>query len=157
MNKKTIKTLATGRSIYLIDIENLVGASEISEEQVAQVRADVLSVAAPRPMDQFYVASSHHNKTAASFGWPSATYGFKSGEDGADFMLIKQMIEVGNAQNFDHVYVASGDGGMAWYVNHLASCGVRVTIVANHRGFSGEMRSADADVIWLDDDYALAA
>ena len=157
MNKKTYKKAAAGRSLYLVDIENIVGASEISESQVAEAREALHAVAAPGPRDQFYVASSHHNAAAAGFGWPGAQKEFKSGPDGADFMIIKKMIEVGNGMSFDHVYIASGDGCMAYYVDYLASLGVKVTILANHRGFSHEMRHADAEVLWLDSDYQLAA
>lgn len=157
MNKKTYKNVFTGRSLYLVDIENIVGASEISESQVVEAREALHSVAAPGPRDQFYLASSHHNAAAAGFGWPGAQKEFKSGPDGADFMIIKKIIEVGNCMNFDHVYIASGDGCMAYYVDYLASLGVRVTILANRRGLSHEMRYADAEVLWLDSELGLAA
>lgn len=157
MNKKTISSIAKKRSIYLIDIENLVGASEITEDQVAEVRANLLSVAPAATLDQFYVASSHHNAQAAGFGWPQAQHEFKSGPDGADFMIVKEMIALGNVQRFDHVYVASGDGAMAWYIDHLVSCGVKVTVLAYHRGYSNDLRFTESQTPWLDDEYILAA
>lgn len=124
---------------------------------MAEVRERLMHLAPASAMDQFYVASSHHNTQAVGFGWPGAQHVFKSGPDGADYMIVKEMIELGNFHRIDHVYVCSGDHSMAWYINHLASCGVKDTVVSLMRCYSTELRFTDSDTIWLDDQYVLAA
>ena len=157
MNKKTTKHISSRRSIYLIDAENAVGSSHLTEAQVAKVPATTFDLTYPGKNDQIYVAASHHNMAAASLGWPQAQHEFLSGEDGADFLIIKKMIDVGNAVNFANVYLASGDGCYADYVNFLMLAGVTVTILARRRSLAAELKATGAGIIWLDADYALAA
>ena len=157
MNKKTVGKLAAGRALGLVDIENLVGASTISERQVAEIHEAFRAVVKPGPRDQFYVAASHHNQAAAAFGWPNGQHQCLSGEDGADYLLVKKAIDVLNAGGYDHVYVATGDNALAPYVTYLMEAGIKVTIVAKHRGFSRWMAETGADIIWLDSEFELAA
>ncbi|MFM7029797.1 MAG: hypothetical protein ACKOWK_01860 [Micrococcales bacterium] len=157
MNKKTTKQISSQRSLYLIDAENAVGTSHLTEAQVAKVRTTTFDLTYPGKNDQVYVATSHHNMEAASFGWPQAQHEFLSGEDGADFLIIKKMIDVGNAVNFEKVYLASGDGCYTECVNFLMLAGVKVTILARRGSLAAELKATGAEIIWLDADYALAA
>ena len=157
MNKKTTKQISSQRSIYLIDAENAVGASHITEAQVAKMREAAFDLTYPGKNDQVYVATSHHNQAAASFGWPKAQHEFLSGDQGADFLIIKQMINIGNAESFSHVYLAANDGGYSEYVSFLMLAGIKVTILARRGKLAKSLRDTGANIIWLDADYALAA
>ena len=157
MNKKTVVNIAKGRSMILVDIENLVGSGQITEQQVSQVRSSFMDLVKPGPRDQYFVASSHHNQLATSFGWPEGQHQYLGGEDGADYLIIKKAIDLINTANFDHVYVCSGDHSMASYVNYLQDMGIKVTIVSLRRCISSEMRATGAEILWLEDDYSLAA
>lgn len=151
MNKKTFGKIAKQRSLALVDIENLVGSSELSESQVATVKSQYFDAVAPGELDQFYVTSSHHNMQATCFGWPCAEHSFKSGKDGADILLAERIVNGDLKNRFNHVYIASGDGGLTEFVAHLVSNGLAVTIVANHRGFSRRLYETGAEIIFLDE------
>ena len=157
MNKRRAEKFANGRALHLIDIENLVGSSEFTEGQVAGVRAEYLSLVKPGVMDQFYVASSRHNEVATAFGWPNCQRQFLTGEDAADYLIIKRAIDAAVAANFDHIYVGTGDHSLANYVTFLQGQGIKVTVVSMERCLSYDMRNSGAEVLQLVDLYQLAA
>lgn len=157
MNKKTYSGVAKGRSFWLIDVENIIGSGSITEQQVIEARANLYSLRKPKGMDQVYVASNSFNKVATAFGWPDGARGFTHGQDGADYLLIKQMIPLIKDGGFDHVFLASGDADLAEYVKVLMDAGIAVTVFARHQGFSYAMAHSGAEVIWLDSHYQLAA
>jgi hypothetical protein len=157
MNKKKVSKLAMGRAFHLIDTENLVGAGTFSEADVARVRAAYFELVKPGKMDQFFVASNHHNELATAFGWPEGQRRFLNGEDGADYLLVKRAIDLLREGNFNHVYVASGDHSMADYVGYLQHYGIKVTVVSLESCLSYNMRWSGAEVLYLEDQYQLAA
>jgi uncharacterized LabA/DUF88 family protein len=157
MNKRTAKQLASGRTLYIVDIENLVGASSINQSQVAEARKEILEALPPSQRDHFYVASSHHNLAAAAFGWPDSQLEARSGQDGADYLVVRRMIEMYNSDNFEKVVVASGDNSMAPYVEILTDAGIDVTVIARDRHISNSLRNVGAKVTVLSAEYQLAA
>jgi uncharacterized LabA/DUF88 family protein len=157
MNKRTAKQLASGRTLYIVDIENLVGASSINQSQVAEARKEILEAVPPSQRYHFYVASSHHNLAAAAFGWPGSQLEARSGQDGADYLVVRRMIEMYNSDNFEKVVLASGDNSMAPYVEILTDAGIEVTVIALDRHISNSLRNLGAKVTVLSAEYQLAA
>lgn len=157
MNKKTVRKLAAGRALHLVDVENLVGASNFTEAQVAMVRNEYFQTVQPGQMDQFFVASSKHNQLATAFGWPNCQRKFLSGEDGADYLLAKRVIDVLLEGNFNHVYVASGDHSLADFVDYLQGHGIKVTVVSLERAISYDMRWSGAEIVYVHEQYQMAA
>ncbi len=157
MKARTIKALAKGRSIHLIDIENLCLESNPTEEHVALAKAAYIQKVKPGPNDHFYVTvSSKSNMAAAVFGWGNASFGCKEGHDGADYLLAELMIDGQLGERFEKVYLASGDGGLAPFASNLIKQGIDVEVVAVPSALSYQYRLIGANVsyLWLELDLA---
>lgn len=158
MKAKTVRALSKGRSIHLIDIENLCMESNPTEEHVAQARAAYFQKVQPGANDLFHVTvSSKKNMAAAVFGWGNAAFGCKEGHDGADYLLAELMLDPELGERFEKVYLASGDGGLVPFASNLVRKGVSVEIVAVPSAMSAQYRFIGANVSYLWLDFGLAA
>lgn len=158
MNSKTIEQLRSHRSVHLIDIENLCGASNPKTEQVRVAKEAYLTKVKPGECDLFFVTvSSKTNLEAAVFGWGHASYSSREGHDGADILLAKMMLEDDLEHRFDKVFLASGDGGLAPFAQSLINKGVPVEVVSNARSLATQYRFIGVDVSYLYLDHELAA
>ena len=131
-----------GRSIHLIDIENLCGSSQPSRHEVEHARARYSEWVPVGNLDQVVVASSRGNLMSAFIGWPGARYLSQDGKDGADICLARVIVDEGIEHRFDNVVLASGDGGLAPFVAHLATKGLNTTVVSPANRLSRQMRMA---------------
>ena len=138
------------RSIHLIDIENLIGGTDFSEGEVADVAAHYKALAGVGEGDLVVVASSHHTAQAAWFGWPDARRLVRSGVDGADMALIEVIERENLAMRFGRVVIASGDGIFAVPAAKLQEREVEVTVVSRRSFLSSQLRLASRDVRILD-------
>lgn len=158
MKSKTVKSLARGRAIHLIDIENLCMESNPTEEHVAIAKAAYIQKVKPGPNDHFYVTvSSRANMAAAMFGWGNAAFGCKEGHDGADILLAELMLEGKLGERFEKVYLASGDGGLAPFASSLMKQGIDLEVVSAPSALATQYRFIGANVSYLWLDFELAA
>jgi hypothetical protein len=158
MNKKSKASLRRNRTIHLIDIENLCLNSNPTLKQVQQVRSEYFEFVKPGPSDLFYVTvSSKNNVQSAVFGWPNAWHGCKEGHDGADILLAKAMLEDDLESRFDGVVIASGDGGLAPFVQSLVSKFKAVLVVSQPSAIALLMARSGGSVRYLRSEFALVA
>ena len=119
-------------------------------EEVQKAREEYLSQVDVGEMDQFLVTvSSSCNLEAALFGWPSASVKCKEGHDGADILLAQQMLQSQVRTGFAKVKLASGDGGLAPFVQSLVQVGVDVEVICRIESVSPKMRAAASAVRYL--------
>lgn len=146
------------RAVHLIDIENLVGAPRLTKQAVTIARYRYLAEISVGAGDHVIIAtSSSQNLLAAAQGWPGARYLQKPGKDGADLMLAEVIANENLESRFKSAIIASGDGGLAPSVAHLASRGVATTAVAHSQSLSHKMRlAAHASVIFAADHQLVA-
>jgi hypothetical protein len=137
------------RSLHLVDIENLVGSTLLTEADVLATATTYAAVAAIARHDLVVLASSHFTAPAAWFGWPNARRVLQSGPDGADLALIRVIDTENVAVRFDRVVIASGDGMFAEPAARLQAAGVSVTVVARPTSLSRHLRFAVRDVRYL--------
>lgn len=133
-----------GRTLYLVDIENMVGRSELTHEQVAQTQRRIHAAVQPAKGDHTEIAASHHNALAMIYGWHgSARRQMRSGCDGADRALLDAIADAEwVAKRYSRVVIASGDHAFAFAVAALQALGVEVIVLRPDRGFSSAMRLA---------------
>jgi len=150
LNHKSIRSIQLSRNVHLIDIENLCGTSNPTTQQVADVRRAYLDLVNPGQFDQFYVrVSSRHNLAAATFGWPDARVHCKEGHDGADILIAKELMENKFEKSFRTIYLASGDGGLAPFAQHVVNRGGNVSVISLPTSLSMKMRFTGARVLYL--------
>ncbi|WP_019135766.1 NYN domain-containing protein [Cellulomonas massiliensis] len=138
------RALCTGRTLYLIDIENMAGCSSLATAEVATIQARMRAMGMLATGDPVAVASSHHNALAAHFGWTgSAQRLVRSGPSGADQELLSVIADVRwISARYSRVVLASGDGIFANAIAELKRAGCRVTVVPPDQGLSKRLRLA---------------
>lgn len=158
MNKKTLNSIRKSRTMHLIDIENLCMAANPTFEQVAEARLSYMELVKPGENDQFLVTvSSRHNLAAAAFGWSGADLKCREGHDGADILLAEAVLEGHLEVRFDQVVIASGDGGLAPFVQKLTALLKEVVVVSQPTAIAFAMRMSGANVRYLTPEFTLAA
>jgi len=131
----------------LIDIENVVGASELTAANVIEVRTALDLMEGANVMQ--VVACSHHNAEVVMFNWPKARIILRSGKDGADLALIKVATDEDIAKRFDRVVIASGDGIFTTIAKKLSEQGVEVSIVCGRGVLSKNLKHQCPNVRYL--------
>jgi hypothetical protein len=131
-----------GRSLYVIDIENMVGSCELSSADAEKIRIRVHLTVAPRDSDHTVIAASHYNAPAAYFGWAGTAQRLaRSGKDGADTALLDAISDAAwVADHYDRVVLASGDHAFTYAVAALKAEGVQVIVIRPDTGLSNRMR-----------------
>jgi uncharacterized LabA/DUF88 family protein len=157
MNKKTLQAIKANRTIHLIDIENLCGSCDLTIEAVELAREAYFAATQPGTDDLFVIAASNHNQEAAAFGWPNGKHVFRSGQDGADIELALVMINEHLDQRFQTVVLASGDGGLAPFAEHLMHLGSELVIVSLSNALSNQMRALHCPILSIEETFGLAA
>lgn len=142
-------SLCRRRTLHVIDIENLIGASGAAPATLRST-AERLHEAIPRsPGDHEIVGSGPRLLLAAAAAWPSARHLLGPGPSGPDRALVNVLRDEQVGQRFDHVVIASGDGEFAPVAAMLASQGVRVTVVARRGSLSRRLQIAAGEVRYL--------
>lgn len=141
-----------GRTLFLVDIENMVGSCDLSYGDVARAQRRINAAVEPRPGDHMVIAASHHNALPMFYGWSgTAQRKARSGQDGADKALLEAVADVQwVAERYHRVVVASGDNAFAFAVAALKAAGVMVVVIRPDLGFSPAMaRAAGPAVVSL--------
>jgi hypothetical protein len=130
------------RDLLLIDLENLIGGSVATEEDVRLAIALTTAVA----------HSTHHLTViatgpklfpATAWSWPpSARRLLGSGLNGADKALLDVLNNEAVDQRFDRLVLASGDAIFADSVAGLASKGLPTAVLARPSALSNKLRLA---------------
>jgi len=145
----TLDASPNGRTVHLVDVENLMGSAAFTAEAVAKVAAEYAVVADFRPDHFTVLASSHYAASAAWFGWPEARRLVWSGQDGADLALVDVILTEDLDRRFDRVIVASGDGIFSSPCAWLQQRGCSVTVVCRRSSLSRRLAFAVRDVRFL--------
>lgn len=103
--------LPTGRTLHLVDLENLAGGSSASPADVDGAISSYERIAPFGVHDHRVVACGKGLVFPVGDRWPGALVRYARGIDGADRLLLAAADPVDVAARFDRVVVASGDGG----------------------------------------------
>lgn len=135
--------LAEGRTMMLVDIENLCGTGLVGVADVIAVKEMLWRVVElPRQAQVTVATSAPATIVDAGRAWPEARALFRPGHDGADHCLLAVIREENLGKRFAHVVIASGDGIFSAGVGQLRAQGVLVTVVANRGSTAGELRAS---------------
>lgn len=136
-----------GRTLAFVDVENEVGSSDLTAENVIEVKTALDLLEGANLMQ--VVACSHHNAEAVMFNWPKARIILKSGKDGADLALIQVATDEHIAERFDRIVIASGDGIFTTIAKDLSDEGVEVSIVCGRGALSKNLKHQCPNVRYL--------
>lgn len=145
-------TLNTNRSIHLIDLENLCGQSLVSPETAVAAREAYERIVVIGPNGQVVVATSRINAFAGFDAWSDARRMWRDGQDGADICLAQVIVDEHLHERFDHVYIASGDGGLADFVSFVRDHGTHTVVVSLEGHLAYRMSVAGDEVHTINPD-----
>jgi hypothetical protein len=137
-----------GRTLHLIDIENLAGARRELDDILAAGEAYKRTITL-RPGDHTVVGCDRTLLLAAEKAFPGARIVPGRGPDGADRALLGYEDVDDIARRYDRVVIGSGDHAFCGLVARLRDRGVAVCVVCRREALSADLRRAAALVIDL--------
>ena len=127
-----------GRTLLLVDVENLLGGTHFTAAEVDTLRPQVIEAAGVNghSAQVTVAASAGAALLEAGLGWSGARCVWRKGKDGADLALADVALNEGVAQRYGRVVICSGDGLFAVVARFLSEAGVSVTVVARPESLS---------------------
>lgn len=143
-NKRCRRHGTPGRTLHLIDIENLVRGSGATPAQVAEALGAYRATVAIGPDDHVVIASGRRLLMAAGLAWPGARLLLGAGLDGADLALLDASPPAAVAAAYDRVVFGSGDGIFAARASELRRAGLVVAVVSLSESLAIDLRDSAA-------------
>lgn len=126
-----------GRTLHLIDMENLMGGPRRGRHAPAAALAAYCEAAGVLPFDHIVIAVNPAIALDVGLTSPAARLLAVPGRNGADLALLEQVADLRQtAALYDRVVVGSGDGIFADALNGLRACGIPVGVVTLERCLS---------------------
>jgi hypothetical protein len=130
-----------GRTLHLIDVENLVGGVAAGVEAVGTALDAYRATVAVGPEDHVVLGSGTELAFASKAAWPGALLRIGEGMDGADRALLSVLDPAFIASHYHRLVVASGDHAFAPMVAAVRAHRTAVMVVVrDRRSLSGELR-----------------
>lgn len=140
-----------GRTLHLIDIENLVGGTVAQCQPVHHALASYFELAAVRCGDHVVIGAGSALLTQADLVPGGARLVLGRGVDGADLALLAELRDIAwVAARFDRVVVGSGDGIFAEATAAIRAEGIAVGVVAVSDRISWKLRRVADFVVGFD-------
>lgn len=138
--------LRVGRSIHLLDVENLNRGPSGDYRSVATMWKDTVR---PEPGDLIVCATDVSGIFAVRDAFPSVRQLIGRGTDGADRAIGAALTESWIVGRFDTVIVGSGDGYFVPHLHRLRHLGLHTVVVGRSGGTATELRSVAHKVFEL--------
>ena len=134
---KRLDYVPAGRSLHLVDVENLMGGSERGGIALAMASQAYRRTAPVVAGDHVIVAANQHLIVEAAACWPGSRVLVGNGPDGADLALISAASDVVElAPRYDRIVIGSGDGIFHDLVIDYLALGLEVGVVATVRSLA---------------------
>jgi hypothetical protein len=143
------KRVLRGRSLVLVDIENVVGGAVMLVEQAINAHVAIAEAVSLVGGEHVVIGTSHVGVMATGLGWRGPRILARSGRNGADMALLEVLKEEHVEERFDEVVLVSGDGIFSEAVAALETAGVNVTVVALAGRCSKRLRMAASRTVFL--------
>jgi hypothetical protein len=150
------RRLPRGRTLHLVDLENLAGGSGVATADVDLALERYEQVVRVGSADHRIVACARRLAFPAKHRWRGALVKAAHGIDGADRALLAEAAPPFVRSHYERVVVASGDHGFADLVVELDGAGVEVCVVSRRAALARRLREV-APVVWYLDDGLLPA
>lgn len=130
-----------GRTLHLIDVENLVGGVAAGRDAVAPALDAYRRTIDIGPEDHVVLGTGTELAFAAKATWPGALLRIGRGIDGADRALLSVLDPAFIASHYHRLVVGSGDHAFAPMVADLRARRMAVVVVARDRmSLSADLR-----------------
>ncbi len=141
MDRRTARVQhPSGRTLHLLDVENLAGGTAGGVAAVAPSLAAYRSTITVACADHVVLGTGPTFACATADGWPGARLRVGHGVDGADHALLDDVDADFTAGHYSRVVVGSGDHIFCGLVCELRSRGLVVLVVARAESVSRDLR-----------------
>jgi len=141
-----------GRTLHLVDIENLIGGPFQGLSAILDARHNYRQLVGIGPNDHIVVACNGKLAVTVRLIWNQGQLIVGNGPDGADLALLRQLEDPHwIAGRYDRVVVGSGDGIFSEAVSKLAQLGIAAGVVSRPRALAYLLAKAANFVIYLPD------
>ena|SRR5437868_7573057 len=144
-----MRSLRKGRTLHLLDIENLTASAIPSTQQVEEVMTAYRRLVPAGPMDQIIVGMNPRSMVPVGIALPGARILIRSGPDGADSILTETALNDRIDFRFERTVIGSGDGYFAELAHWLTAAGSHVTVVTRTGSLSWRLYTATEDIAFL--------
>ena len=124
------RSLPEGRTLHLLDLENLAGTDRPSAAALRAAAAAYRSTVRVAPGDHVVISSDINVSCDAGLAWPGARLVPGTGPDGADRALLAATDARFAAARYDRVVIGSGDHAFTDLVIDLRANRVAVCVVS---------------------------
>ena len=139
-----------GRSLHLVDIENLMGGPQRGAHALAFASEAYLETAPVGACDHIIVAANRHLIVDAARWWPGSRPLVGDGPNGADLALIGEASNLDwVVRRFDRIVIGSGDGIFHELAIEYRALGIEVGVVATARSLAHVLRRHASFVLHL--------
>lgn len=138
----TIRGIPGGRTLHLLDLENLIGDPFADVVHVRWALAHWPQLFRVAPGDLVVIAANPAMAFEAKQAWPGALVRAKKGKDGADLALLAECEPGWVTGRFARVIVGSGDHIFAPRALELQDAGLVVVCVSRPASLSADLRRA---------------
>ena len=129
-----------GRTLHLLDLENLCGDPGAGPETIAGVIAAYQRQVRIAARDHVVIATNRRQAFAAKAYLPGACVRIGRGVDGADYELLAECDPHDAARRFSRVIIGSGDHIFATLAAELTRRMVVVGVVSRQRSLSADLQ-----------------
>lgn len=139
-------TMRRGRTLWLVDIENILGAGSATREEIRRTWMTFTRHMDIPADDLVIIGCAHHLGITAIFEVdPQVRFVFRSGPNGGENALMDHVDPVWAARRFNWVVIASGDHAFTPWVLRARSLGMRSWQVTG-RGLPSAQLAAACDL-----------
>jgi len=141
------KWVPRGRSLHLIDIENLMGGPFEGTAALKAALSTYLRAVGPGELDLYLIACNPALAFTAKVALPGAQLLMRGGPNGADFALIDWASDVlWLAARHDRIVIGSGDGIFETVAYAYRALGLEVDVVAREGSISRRLATSSTRV-----------
>lgn len=130
-----------GRTLHLVDIENLIGDSEATVHTIRTVWETYKVVAGIHEGDTVFIGCADNmGRNALLAIRDNVRFIWRNGEHGGENALMDMADPSWAARRFEWVVIASGDGGFIPWVHEAQARGIKTWLVSGNAQVSVELR-----------------
>lgn len=133
--------LRQGRTLHLVDIENLIGDGGATTQMIRTVWETYRAVAGIHEGDTVFIGcASYTGRNALLAIQDNVRFIWRNGEDGGENALMDMVDPGWAARRFEWVVIASGDGGFVPWVRQARARGIKTWLISGNAQVSVALR-----------------
>ena len=140
---RTRESSTAGRSLHLIDADNVIGDPRTTDRRTIAAAFDAYRLAADYQLGDHVIIATGCNGLhvlEVELAWPGVQHRRRSGPDGADLELLEAADFAASSGRYDRVVIGSGDRIFMVAIANLRARSIDVDVVARYGHLAKAMK-----------------